>query len=121
MAMQRMMGEVPKADVVITNPTQYAVALRYDLATMRAPIVVAKGARILAEKIRAIAVENDVPIVRKPELARALYRTIDVNHPVPEDLFRAVAEVLAYVYQIDRREQKIRERSQKWNSSPIRA
>ncbi|MCX5770009.1 MAG: flagellar biosynthesis protein FlhB, partial [Candidatus Hydrogenedentes bacterium] len=121
MAMQRMMGEVPRADVVITNPTQFAVALRYDPGSMRAPVVVAKGARILAERIRAIAVENDVPIVRKPELARTLYRTIDVNQPVPEDLFRAVAEVLAYVYQIDRREQKIRERSENWNSSPARA
>jgi len=121
MAMQRMMGEVPRADVVITNPTEYAVALRYDAASMRAPVVVAKGARILAERIRTIAVENDVPIVRKPELARTLYRTIDVNQPVPEDLFRAVAEVLAYVYQIDRREQKIRERRENWNSAPVRA
>ena len=121
MAMQRMMGEVPRADVVITNPTEYAVALRYDAASMRAPVVVAKGARILAERIRSIAVENDVPIVRKPELARTLYRTIDINQPVPEDLFRAVAEVLAYVYQIDRREQKIRERKENWNSAPLRA
>lgn len=121
MAMQRMMGEVPTADVVITNPTHYAVALRYDAATMRAPTVVAKGARILAERIREIAVEHDVPIVQKPELARTLYRTIELNAPVPADLFRAVAEVLAYVYQIDRREQKVRERAQNWNTAPLQA
>jgi len=111
-AMQRMMREVPTADVVITNPTTYAVALRYDVSTMTAPVVVAKGARLVAERIHDIAVEHTVPIVRKPELARTLYRTIDLGRPVPEKLFRAVAEVLAYVYEIDRRADKVRERRQ---------
>ena len=109
-AMQRMMADVPKADVIITNPTRFAVALRYDPANMRAPVVVAKGTRLLAERIRDLALEHSVPIVQKPELARTLYRTIEVGHPVPESLFRAVAEVLAYVYQIDRRVEKLRER-----------
>ncbi|HOZ48094.1 MAG TPA: flagellar biosynthesis protein FlhB [Candidatus Hydrogenedentes bacterium] len=111
-AMQRMMRQVPTADVVITNPTTYAVALRYDMANMAAPVVVAKGARLLAERIRNLAIEHSVPIVHKPELARALYRTIEVDQPVPEHLFRAIAEVLAYVYEIDRRAEKRRERKQ---------
>jgi flagellar biosynthetic protein FlhB len=110
MAMQRMMRDVPTADVIITNPTTYAVALRYDAGTMAAPVVMAKGARLVAERIRDLAVEHDVPIVRKPELARTMYRTVEIGQPVPEDLFRAVAEVLAYVYQIDRRVEKIQER-----------
>lgn len=118
LATQRMMAEVPKADVIITNPTRYAVALRYDSATMRAPVVVAKGARILAERIREAAVANDVPIVQKPDLARTLYRTIEIGQPVPENLFRAVAEVLAYVYRIDRRVEKISERTRAWEQSP---
>ncbi|NIA13080.1 MAG: flagellar biosynthesis protein FlhB [Nitrospiraceae bacterium] len=117
-AMQRMMANVPQADVIITNPTRYAIALRYDAAHMPAPLVVAKGARLVAERIRDLAVEHDVPIVQKPELARVLYRTVEVDDPVPGDLFGAVAEVLAYVYQIDRREEKIRERSQAWSSTP---
>ena len=120
-AMQRMMAEVPKADVVVTNPTHYAVALRYDGGRMLAPIVVAKGARLLAERIRDIAVENDVPIVQKPELARSLYRSVEAGQPIPEPLFRAVAEVLAYVYQIDRRAEKIRERGRGWKPAPQRA
>lgn len=116
-AMQRMMAEVPRADVIITNPVRFAVALRYDPTKMLAPVVVAKGARILAERIRDIAVEHDVPIVQKPELARSLYRTVDAGQPIPEPLFRAVAEVLAYVYQIDRRVEKARERSQGWQTA----
>jgi len=116
-AMQRMMAEVPKADVIVTNPTRFAVALRYDAAEMAAPVVVAKGARILAERIREIAMANEVPIVQKPELARTIYRTVEVGHPVPENLFRAVAEVLAYVYRIDRRAEKIRERNRQWNEA----
>lgn len=119
LAMQRMMGEVPKAEVVVTNPTEFAVALRYDAATMAAPVVVAKGTRLVAERIRDIAMRHDVPIVQKPELARALYRTIEVGNPVPADLFKAVAEVLAYVYRIDRRTDKIQERSKRWSASSI--
>lgn len=111
MAMQRMMAEVPKADVVITNPTTYAVALRYDMDKMEAPVVVAKGARLLAERIREIAVRHEVPIVEKADLARTLYRTMNVGQAVPETLFRAVAEVLAFVYRIDRRADKVRERA----------
>jgi flagellar biosynthetic protein FlhB len=111
MAMQRMMAEVPEADVVITNPTTYAVAVRYEPAAMDAPRVVAKGARLVAERIRERAAEFEVPIVERPELARLLYRTVEIGHNVPEDLFRTVAEVLAYVYQIDRRAAKLEERA----------
>lgn len=110
MAMQRMMADVPEADVVITNPTTFAVALRYDLAKMDAPVVLAKGARRMAERIRDVAMEADVPIVERPDLARSLFSAIEVGQPVPEHLFRAVAEVLAFVYEIDRREEKVRER-----------
>lgn len=109
-ATQRMMKEVPKADVIITNPTHYAVALRYDMKTMDAPIVVAKGARLIAQKIRDIAMENDVPIVQKPELARNIFKNIEIGQRISESLFQAVAEVLSFVYQVDRRQEKIRER-----------
>lgn len=112
LAMQRMLAEVPLADVIITNPVRYAVAIRYDMTGMGAPVVVAKGARLIAEKIRDLAVEHDVPIVQKPDVARTLYRTIEVGQPIPEKLFHAVAEILAYVYQIDRRAEKVREREQ---------
>ncbi len=109
-AYQRMLREVPKADVIITNPTRLAVALRYDMKSMSAPVVVAKGARLIAEKIREIAIQHQVPIVQKPELAQVLYKTVNIGEPIPENLFRAVAEVLAFVYQIDRRAEKISER-----------
>ena len=110
-ARRRMMHEVPKADVVVTNPVTYAVALRYDAENMSAPTVTAKGARKNAERIRDLAVKHDVPIVERPELARSLYRAIEIGQPVPEHLFRAVAEVLAYVYKIDRRTDKVHERA----------
>lgn len=110
MAMQRMMAEVPKADVIVTNPTEYAVALRYVMNEMDAPVVVAKGARLIAQRIRDLAVENDVPIVERPDLARTLYRTVEIGQAIPETLFRAVAEVLTFVYRIDRRVERIRER-----------
>jgi flagellar biosynthesis protein FlhB len=110
MATQKMMQDVPDADVIITNPVRFAVALRYDMDNMKAPIVVAKGARKIAEKIRDLGTEHDVPIVQKPELARALYRSLEVGQGIPEHLFRAVAEVLSFVYSIDRRQEKIRER-----------
>lgn len=116
MATQRMMKDVPKADVIITNPVRFAVALRYDMGEMDTPVVVAKGARKVAERIRAIAAEHDVPIVEKPELARALYKSIEVGHGIPEDLYRAVAEVLSFVYRIDRRQEKIRERQTSWST-----
>lgn len=104
MAMQRMMQEVPKADVVITNPTHFAVALRYDGDKMVAPVVVAKGVDYLAFKIRNIAKTNDVIIVENKPLARALYAQADIGDAVPEDLFKAVAEVLAYVYRLKNKE-----------------
>jgi len=110
MSMKRMMADVPTADVVITNPTTYAVALRYEAANMQAPRVVAKGMRLVAERIREVAQQNAVPIVERPELARALFREAEIGASVPEALFRTVAEVLAYVYQIDRRADKIAER-----------
>jgi flagellar biosynthetic protein FlhB len=99
-ARQRMMQEVPKADVVVTNPTHFAVALRYDDKRMRAPIVVAKGADEVAAKIREVAGEHSVPIFEAPPLARALFRSVDLNEPVPAKLYVAVAQVLTYVYQL---------------------
>jgi flagellar biosynthesis protein FlhB len=102
MARRRMMAEIPKADVVVTNPTHYAVALRYKDGEMRAPRVVAKGAHLLAARIRALAEEHQVPILEAPPLARALYRHAEVNDEIPAALYTAVAEVLAYVYQLRR-------------------
>jgi flagellar biosynthetic protein FlhB len=110
MAMRRMMVDVPTADVVITNPTTYAIALRYAPERMQAPRVVAKGMRLVAERIREVASNNEVPIIERPDLARALFRDVEIGAFVPEELFRAVAEVLAYVYQIDRRAEKVAER-----------
>lgn len=101
-AYQRMMAAVPEADVVITNPTALAVALAYDEAKMAAPVVVAKGARLLAEKIRRLAREHGVPIVEDKPLARALYRGVEVGEAIPEALYGAVAEVLAYVWRLSR-------------------
>jgi len=106
MARRRMMAEIPTADVVVTNPTHYAVALKYSEQGMRAPIVVAKGSHLLAARIREIAVEHKVPILEAPPLARALHKHVELGHPIPEALFTAVAEVLAYVYQL-RRYQKL--------------
>ncbi len=100
MARRRMMGEVPKADVIVTNPTHYAVALRYDEKAMRAPRVVAKGTYLLAERIRELGAEHGVPILRTPPLARALYKNAELDQEIPTALFAAVAEVLAYVYQL---------------------
>ena len=99
MAQKRMMAEVPKADVIITNPTHLAVAIKYNPGNMQAPIVVAKGADFIAEKIRDIARENDIPIIENKPLAQVLYKIVKVNSMVPEDLYRAVAEVLAFVYE----------------------
>lgn len=99
-ARKRMMSEVPKADVIVTNPTHYAVALRYNEKEMRAPRVVAKGTYLLAQRIRELGEENGVPILRTPPLARALYKHADLDQEIPTALFAAVAEVLAYVYQL---------------------
>jgi flagellar biosynthetic protein FlhB len=99
-AQRRMMEEIPKADVVITNPTHYAVALRYDAARMSAPVVVAKGVELIASQIRTVAVANKVPLYEAPPLARALYYSTEISHEVPAGLYLAVAQILAYVFQL---------------------
>ena len=98
LSMHRMMQEVPKADVIITNPTHIAVAIKYDKDLYEAPYVVAKGADLLAENIKKIAEENSVPIVENKELARILYDTLEIGDLIPEELYEAIAEILAYVY-----------------------
>jgi flagellar biosynthesis protein FlhB len=100
LAAARLSSAVPKADVVITNPTELAVAIQYAPETMAAPIVVAKGAGEAAARIRRLALEHNVPIVEKKPLAQALYKEVEINHPIPPDKYTAVAEVLAYVYQL---------------------
>jgi flagellar biosynthetic protein FlhB len=102
MSRRRMMSNVPKADVVVTNPTHFAVALRYSDGEMRAPKVVAKGVNLVAARIREIAVENNVPLLEAPPLARALYHNVDLDREIPGQLYGAVAEVLAWVYQLRR-------------------
>ena len=102
-ALQRIGLDVPKADVIVTNPTEYAVALRYDESRMAAPRVVAKGVDLVAARIRQIAREHGVPVVQRPALARGLYAAVEVGHEIPGKFYRAVAEVLAYVYQISNR------------------
>lgn len=100
---KRMMSDVPDADVVITNPTHYAVALKYEESKGHAPIVVAKGKDKVAQQIKKIARENNVHIVQNPPLARSLYAEVEVEKPIPEALFTAVAEVLAYVYKMNKK------------------
>ena len=100
MAMQRMMQEVPKADVVITNPTHFAIAIKYDAAKMDTPMVIAKGMDYLALKIRSIAEEHGVVTMENKPLARALYEQVEIGEAIPPELFQAVAEVLAYVYKL---------------------
>lgn len=100
MSNKRMMQDVPEADVVVTNPTHYSVALKYDAATMESPKVVAKGVDLIALKIREIATKNNIPIVEDRVLARVLYSTIEIGSEVPPKLYQAVAKVLSYVYQL---------------------
>jgi len=100
MARRRMMAAVPTADVVITNPTHIAVAIKYEAGTMDAPLVLAKGQELVAEKIREIARENDIPLVENPPVARLLHSKVEVGQAIPEELFKAVAEILAYVYSL---------------------
>ncbi|PAB61254.1 flagellar biosynthesis protein FlhB [Anaeromicrobium sediminis] len=100
MAMSRMMQEVPKADVIITNPTHYAIALLYDNEKQEAPMVIAKGKDLIAQNIKRIAKENEVITVENKPLARALYASVDIGEYIPPNLYQAVAEVLAYVYKI---------------------
>lgn len=99
-ARKRMMASVPKADVIITNPTHLAVALRYDTDKMHAPVVVAKGAGYIAQQIKKVALENKVPIVEKKWVAQVLYKMVPIDDAIPDHLYKAVAEILAYVYGI---------------------
>ena len=103
LSMARMMKAIPEADAVITNPTHIAVAIKYDYETMDAPYVVAKGERQVALKIREVAMENDVPMVENPPLARALYTNAEIGEAIPMEFYQAVAEVLAYVDELTQR------------------
>jgi flagellar biosynthetic protein FlhB len=100
-AMRRMMRDLPTADVVVTNPTHFAVALKYDESTMGAPRVIAKGRDLVAARIREIATEHRIPLFSAPPLARALYRSTEIGAEVPSKLYTAVAQVLAYIYQLN--------------------
>lgn len=100
MAMRRMMQELPKADVVITNPTHFAVAVKYEAGSMTAPTVIAKGQDFLALKIKEIAKKNRIVVMENKPLARALFSQVEIGEQIPEELFKAVAEVLAYVYKL---------------------
>ncbi len=99
-AMQRVNSTVPKADVIVTNPEHISIAIKYDADRMNAPVVIAKGADFLALRIRQIALMHEIPIVERPPLARALYRQVEVGQEIPPDFYHAVAEILAYVYQL---------------------
>jgi flagellar biosynthetic protein FlhB len=102
MARRRMMQEVPTADVVITNPDHVAVALRYDRERDMAPVVIAKGAGWLCEKIKEVAREHGIPVLEKPPLARLLYKQVELGREIPIEVYRIVAEVLSYVYRLKR-------------------
>jgi flagellar biosynthesis protein FlhB len=99
-ARRQMMKEVPEATAVIVNPTHFAVAIRYQMESMAAPQVVAKGKNYLALRIRQIAIENQVPIIENPPLAQALYKSVEVGQEIPPHLYRAVAEILAYIFKL---------------------
>lgn len=100
LVLNRMHSAVPDADVVVTNPTELAIAIKYDHETMEAPMVTAKGAGIVAQKIRRIALENNVPIVERKELARAIFKNVEIGKPIPSEQYAAMAEVLRYVYEL---------------------
>lgn len=116
---RRMMDAVPKADVVITNPTHYAVALRYDQSRMSAPVVVAKGKDLIALQIRNLAVKHRVPILSAPPLARAIYYSTRLEQEIPSGLFLAVAQILAYAYQLRRRPHRAADATREFNDLPI--
>jgi flagellar biosynthetic protein FlhB len=101
-ARRRMMQEVPKADVIVTNPTHYAVALKYDQETMNAPRLLAKGADLVAQKIRDLAVEHNIPIIENPPLARSLYASVEIDQEIPPEHYKVVAEIIGYVYKLRR-------------------
>ncbi len=103
MSRKRMMKNVPEADVVITNPTHYAVALKYDQQKNSAPVMVAKGVDFIALKIKDIARENSVPIIENPSLARALYAQLELDQQIPEEFYKAIAEIFSYVYELKRK------------------
>jgi flagellar biosynthetic protein FlhB len=103
MARRRMMKEVEKAEVVVTNPVFIAVALKYEMDKMDAPMVVAKGARLIAEKIKEVAVAHDIPIIEDKPLAQALYKNVEIGEFIPLDLYKTIAEIFAYVYKISKK------------------
>jgi len=100
LALRRMIAEVPKADVIITNPTHFAIAVKYDSAVSDAPLVIAKGKDLIAQRIKDVARDNKVPVVENKPLAQALYKSVDIGGKIPAELYKAVAEVLAYVYSL---------------------
>jgi flagellar biosynthetic protein FlhB len=108
LAMQRIQRDVPRADVIVTNPTHLAIALRYRPEEMNAPRVVAKGADLMAIRIRQIAAVHRVPIVERRELARMMYDAVEVGQEIPERFYEAIAEVLAYVYELSGRKMRPR-------------
>jgi flagellar biosynthetic protein FlhB len=103
MARRRMMAAIPKATVVVTNPTHFAVALEWDELTMEAPVLTAKGADLIAKRIRELAEEHAIPVVENAPLARTLYAKVELDSPVPADLYAAVAQVVAFVYKLKNR------------------
>ena len=103
MAQKRMMSDVPDADVVITNPTHYAIAMKYDNTVDSAPKVVAKGIDFIALKIKDIARDNDIPIIENPALARSLYSQIEVDQEIPGDFYKAIAEIFSYIYELKKK------------------
>jgi flagellar biosynthetic protein FlhB len=107
MMKERLKKDVPTADVIVTNPTHFAVALKYDNDTMHAPRVVAKGQDYMAQRIREIAIANGVPILERPPLARALYKLVKVGQEIPEQYYAAVADILAYVYELSGKARKL--------------
>lgn len=109
--LNRMIAAVPNADVIVTNPTHYAVAIKYDPVGMAAPVVIAKGQELLAQRIKEVARKAGVPVLEEPPLARALYRSVAVGAPIPANLYQAVAEVLAWVYALRERANKIGRRT----------
>ncbi len=117
LAQGRMMGEVPKADVIITNPTHYSVALRYDKEQGGAPVLLAKGTDLIAMHIRAIAIKNEILLVESPMLARSIYYHTDLNSEIPAGLYKAVAQVLAYVYQLKKNSRSYSDEPQKMKDS----
>jgi len=110
---QKMMDSVTTADFVVTNPTHVAVAIKYDAATMESPTLVAKGTELFAKKIKEIAAEHNIPIIENPPVARALFRFVDVNRQIPPDLYKAVAEILIFVYKLKKTTAKEQEKIQK--------